>query len=146
VNVREAFHWSNVPSMVTDAFTWNVIVLSPGVIWNTGTAGGACAPTGGVHRPHAARHTSTTWTRTACFAACMACLTGGNPPWRREWFAVVLGVQVWSTGSPAPSGCTRTAYHPTAQPTTSSSSLLRITGSMSRMAWLSSMKSERRVL
>src|SRR4029434_5421118 len=91
VNVRDAFHWWNVPSMVTDAFTENVIVLSPGVIWNTGTAAGACAPAGVVKRPHAARQMITTCTPTAVFGDCMARPLCGTLPWRQERFAVGLG-------------------------------------------------------
>src|SRR5215471_9066660 len=90
VNVRDAFHWSNVPSMVTDAFTWNVIVLSPGVTWNTGTAAGACAPAEVVQRPHAARHKITTDKLTAGFVECMARLLCGTLPWRQERVEVVL--------------------------------------------------------
>src|SRR4030095_14061241 len=71
VNVRDAFHWSNVPSMVTEAFTWNVIVLSPGVTWNTGTAAGAWAPAEVVIRATMARHKIPTGTPTTCFAECM---------------------------------------------------------------------------
>src|SRR5215510_3786669 len=96
VNVRDASHWSNVPSMVTDASTWNVILLSTGVIWNTGTPVGACAPAGVVKRPNAERQKVTTCTPTACFAECMACLPCGTIPWRQERFAVVLGWRVWS--------------------------------------------------
>src|SRR5215510_446967 len=80
VNVRDASHWSNVPSMVTDASTWNVILLSTGVIWNTGTPAGACAPAGVVKRPNAARHKTPTCQPIACFAECMLRLTFGNSP------------------------------------------------------------------
>src|SRR5262245_40200160 len=64
--------------MVTEAFTWNVTVLSPGVTWNTGTAAGAWAPAGVVNRPHAARHKRPTDTPTTCLAECIARLPYGN--------------------------------------------------------------------
>jgi hypothetical protein len=133
VNVRDASHWSNVPSMVTVPDTWNVIVLSPGVILNTGTAAGAWAPVDGVKRLHAARQKITTCTPAACVAEGMARLPCGTLPERQERLAVVLGWRGWSTCPPEPSGGMRTAYHSTAQPTMSSSSLLSrllITGPM----------------
>ena len=43
VNVRVASHFSKVPSIATDAFTPNLIVLSTGVILKTGTLAGPCA-------------------------------------------------------------------------------------------------------
>src|SRR5215471_11982963 len=60
--------------MVTDASTWNVILLSTGVIWNTGTSADACAPTSVVKRPNAARHKIPTCQPTAYFADCTSCL------------------------------------------------------------------------
>src|SRR5215510_1624335 len=78
VNVRDASHLSNVPSMATDASTLNLILLSTGVILKTGTAAGACAPDGVVKNPHAARHKSTTCTPTDCVAECMSPLTCGH--------------------------------------------------------------------
>src|SRR5215510_6866015 len=99
VNVRDASHWSNVPSMATDADTWNLIVLSTGVIVNTGTAAGACAPAGVIQRPHAARQTITTGTPTTCFAECMVHLPCGTLLWHHERFEVGLGWQGWSTCS-----------------------------------------------
>src|SRR5271168_5384906 len=42
VNVRVASHFSKVPSMATEAFTPNLILLSTGVIWKTGMAAVSC--------------------------------------------------------------------------------------------------------
>jgi hypothetical protein len=41
--VAVASHLSNVPSIATDAFTWNLIELSSFIILMTGTPSGACA-------------------------------------------------------------------------------------------------------
>src|SRR5262245_8521997 len=119
VNVRDASHWSNVPSMATDADTWNLIVLSTGVILNTGTAAGACAPTGVVKRLNAARQTITTGKPTAVFAECMACLLCGTLLWHHERFEVVLGWRWWQHARYSTAAACAQPYHPTAQPTTS---------------------------
>ena len=41
--VAVASHLSNVPSIATDAFTWNLIELSSFIRLMTGTPSGACA-------------------------------------------------------------------------------------------------------
>src|SRR5262245_20947401 len=80
--------------MVTDASTWNVTLLSTGVIWNTGTAAGACAPARVVKRPNTARHKTPTCQPTARFAECMSRLTFDNSPDARSvgGHAVLTGV------------------------------------------------------
>src|SRR6516162_1885726 len=58
VNVSVASHFLNVPSIGTDAFTPNLIVLCIGVILKTGTPeAGACAHAGDAVNAQAARHT-----------------------------------------------------------------------------------------
>src|SRR5215469_1283644 len=42
VNVSEASHLSKMPSMATDAFTWNLIRLASGVTSKTGASPAAC--------------------------------------------------------------------------------------------------------
>src|SRR5580765_768379 len=55
VIVAVASHLSNVPSIATDAFTWNLIELSSFVILMMGTSAGACACVIDGDRPDAKR-------------------------------------------------------------------------------------------
>src|SRR5215469_7565489 len=58
VNVSVASHFLNVPSIGTDAFTPNLIVLCSGVILKTGTPeAGACAGPDDAVNAQAATHT-----------------------------------------------------------------------------------------
>jgi len=43
LNVKVAFHFSNVLSRATEVLTLKLITLSPGMISNTGTPAGVCA-------------------------------------------------------------------------------------------------------
>src|SRR5215469_18005199 len=52
LNVRFAFHLSNLPAIVVDDFTWNFIQLCTGVISNTG----ACARPLGTNTTTAEKH------------------------------------------------------------------------------------------
>src|SRR5258708_2030564 len=59
VIVAVASHLSNVPSIATDAFTWNLIELSSFVILMTGTPAGACARLTDGSTAEAKRHRTT---------------------------------------------------------------------------------------
>src|SRR5277367_6738724 len=55
VNARVASHFSKVPSMSTDAFTPNLILLSTGVILKTGMAAVSCGWVADANRENAKR-------------------------------------------------------------------------------------------
>src|SRR6267142_728382 len=99
VIVAVASHFSNVPSIATDAFTWNLIELSSFVILMTGTPAGACARLTDGSTAEAKRHRATNrmkflgWRQNFTRLARLSCW--GTKSHCQKLQAVALGRERW---------------------------------------------------